>query len=63
MIAVTLTESQANALKLIQRTGRSTDKRAVIALVAKKIVMVVREDRLAGSWGEQGAMAYYCVIL
>ena len=62
-MTTTLTKSQANALKLIRRTGRSTDKRAVNALVAKKIVRIVREDRLSGSWGEQGAMAYYCVIL
>jgi hypothetical protein len=58
-----LTESQKNALKLIERTGRSTDKRAVNGLVAKKIVMITREDRLSGSWGENGSMAYFCVIL
>ncbi len=58
-----LTESQKNALKLIERTGRSTDKRAVNGLVSKKIVMVTREDRLSGSWGENGPMAYFCVIL
>jgi hypothetical protein len=58
-----LTESQKNALKLIERTGRSTDKRAVNGLVAKKIVMVIREDRLSGSWGENGPMAYFCTIL
>jgi hypothetical protein len=58
-----LSESQKNALKLIERTGRSTDKRAVNGLAAKKIVMVTRENRLSGSWGKKGAMAYYCIIL
>ena len=58
-----LTELQANALSLIKRTGRSTDKRAVNALVKKGLVIVTYEDRLPGSWNEKGAVAYFCAIL
>lgn len=58
-----LTESQANALSLIKRTGRSTDKRAVKALVKKGFVTVTYEDTLPGSWGEKGAVAYFCAVL
>jgi hypothetical protein len=61
MIAATtkLTEAQANALKTIKKFGRSTDKRAVKALEKKGVIVILREERLAGSWGENGALAFF----
>ena len=62
MTTANLTEAQANALKMIAKFGRSTDKRAVKALEKKGLIVVLREENLAGSWGEKGAMAFFCYV-
>ena len=59
MTATQLTEAQANALRMIEKFGRSTDKRAVKALEKKGLIVVLREESLPGSWGEKGAMAFF----
>jgi hypothetical protein len=62
MKAESLTESQANALRMIQKFGRSTDKQAVKALEKKGLIVILREDRLAESWNKKGAIAVFAYV-
>ena len=58
-----LTKNQSHALDMINRFGRSTDKRSVDALVKKGIVYISHTDRIGVTWSDKGTIAYFCDIL
>ena len=57
-----LTDSEQHELSIIQRFGRSTNRRAVNGLVKKQVVTLDYEQEIFGTAWQAGAIAYFCTI-
>jgi hypothetical protein len=57
-----LTETEQHELSMIQRFGRTTNKRAVNGLVTKRVVTIDYEQEIFSTAWTRGTNAYFCTI-
>ena len=58
-----LTEIERHELSMIQRFGRTTNKRAVNGLVKKNVVTLDYEQEIFATTRVKGTIAYFCTSL